>query len=533
MTQLFADGALVYDSRLNDRKLLGLKTTTGLNKAGTAEFILAPGHPAYNQFVSFRTVVTLYEGTALRFRGRALYPADDFYNCRTITCEGERGFLRDAILRPYLYQDSPAAIFAAALELYNAEVDDFKRFTLGEVTVTDANDYVRLESTNAETFADFFDKLVERCGGYITFNDDGNGGRAINWLAEIGTQSNQAIEFGENLLEFSRSGQSADMATAILPYGAQLEDGTRVTIASVTDDGGDWIQDNEAVALRGLIIATQTWDDVTEPANLLTKARQWLAEKKLAITSLQLTAADLSKMNRSLDTFHDGDRIRVRSKPHGVDDWFQLTDRAIDWLDPAAGQINLGKTQTSLTGADVAGDRNSQSALEKVKHQITADYQNGIAAAIQEATMTLSSLIQQTSESILLEVSETYARGDDVTSMIETRMTQLADSFNFTFTELRTQVETIDGETRTKFTEIEKYIRFEDGNIILGETGNEITLRIENDRISFMDGGAEVAYINNKQLYITDAHFLNSLRVGRFAWIPRENGNLSLVKVGD
>ena len=56
-------------------------------------------------------------------------------------------------------------------------------------------------------------------------------------------------------------------------------------------------------------------------------------------------------------------------------------------------------------------------------------------------------------------------------------------------------------------------------------------LHIENDRISFLDDGAEVAYLSNKRLYVTDAHFLHSLRVGAFAWVPRANGNLSLVKV--
>jgi len=81
--------------------------------------------------------------------------------------------------------------------------------------------------------------------------------------------------------------------------------------------------------------------------------------------------------------------------------------------------------------------------------------------------------------------------------------------------------------------EIHKYIRFENGDIILGESGNELTLRIENDRISFLDGGAEVAYFSNKQLYVLDGHFIHSLRVGKFAFLPRENGNLSLVKVGD
>ena len=68
---------------------------------------------------------------------------------------------------------------------------------------------------------------------------------------------------------------------------------------------------------------------------------------------------------------------------------------------------------------------------------------------------------------------------------------------------------------------------------IIGEEGNEITLKVDNDRISFLDGGLEVAWITNKQLTITDASFLNSLRIGKFAWIPRRSGNLSLVKVGE
>ena len=75
-------------------------------------------------------------------------------------------------------------------------------------------------------------------------------------------------------------------------------------------------------------------------------------------------------------------------------------------------------------------------------------------------------------------------------------------------------------------------IRFENGDIILGEEGNAIILRLENDRIRFLDDGVEVAYISDKQLYITDAHVLNSLQLGSFAFLPRENGNLSLVRVG-
>lgn len=405
MLQLFADGAVAYDSRLEEYGLLGLKTTTGLNKGGTAEIVMPPGHPAYNAFTSYRTVVELLENGALRFRGRALYPSDNFYNIRTITCEGERCFLRDGIHRPYLYQDTPAAIFAAALELYNASVDEFKRFTLGQVTVTDPNGYVRLESESAETFAAFYDKLVERCGGYIVFSTAEDGSRAINWLAEIDTESGQVIEFGENLLEFSRSGQSEELATAILPYGAQLDDGTRVTIATVTDDGADWIQDDEAVALRGRITATVTWDDVTEPDNLLKKAREWLAKHKLAVTSLQLTAADLSRMDHKIDSFHVGDRVKVQSHPHGVNEFFQLTERTVDWLNPAGGDITMGQTVATLTGADVIAQQSASNAANSIKAAAIQAARVDTAAQVQEMETRVNSKILQLADSITLEVS--------------------------------------------------------------------------------------------------------------------------------
>lgn len=530
--QLFADGVPVYHSMQDSYTLIGLETTEGLNKAGTCKITMPPDHPAYNAFVSHKTVVTLYDGDKRRFRGRALYPSEDFYNIRTITCEGERGFFQDAIHRPYLYQDSPAVIFSTALALYNGMVDPWKRFTLGVVTVTDANDYVRLESESAETFADFFNKLVDRCGGYITFEDDGNGGSVINWLEEVNTQSTQSIEFGQNLLDFTRSGQTDELATAILPYGAQMEDGLRVTISSVTKTGEDWIQDDEAVALRGLIMATNTWDDVTEPRNLLTKARQWLAEHKLAVTSLQLSAADLSRMDKSISSFYTGDRVRVVSKPHGVNDWFQLTERTIDWLDPAGGEITLGATQTSLTGADMLSNRNTSEVISRVRTDVLNSARNNTASVISETTLELMALIEQTADNIMATVSEEYMNADGVNSLISSKITQLSDSVTFTFAGLTTRLEEIDGESRTLWEEWRKYVRIDNGDLLLGEDGNEITLRLENDIVKFLDGGAEVAYISNKQLVITDAHFLNSIRVGNFALLPRKNGNLSLMKVG-
>ena len=408
MIEVYADGKTVYNSRLNDYALLGLTVTAALNKGGTAEFTMPPGHPAYGAFVNYKTIVEIYRAGEMLFRGRALYPADDFYNRRTITCEGERCFLKDAVMRPYLYQDSPAAIFADVVGIYNAQVEQSKRFLVGDVTVTDPNDYIRLESENAEQVGDTIDKLVDRCGGYIVFTTNSEGQRVINWYAALGYHSTQAIEFGENLLDFSRTQASTDLATRIIPYGAKdAETGERVTICSVNGDQ-DFIEDDEAVALRGVIARPVYWDDVTEPSNLLAKAKQYLASSKMVITTLRLSAVDLSVLNVNIDTLKVGGLIPVKSKPHGVDDEFLLTERIYNLMDPAQDTVTLGKDLTTLTGADVAGDRDTIDQLHRTEASIKADYQLGIAQAVQASETKMSSLIEQTSEDIRMEVSKTY-----------------------------------------------------------------------------------------------------------------------------
>jgi hypothetical protein len=532
MIQIFADDELIYDSRLHGTEILGLPVTSGLNKGGTAEIILPPDHPAYGRFVSYKTIVTIYKGTELKFRGRALYPHDDFFRRRTITCEGERCFFRDGVMRPYLYQDSPAAIFTDVVEIYNLQVEEAKQFLVGTITVTDPNEYIRLEASEPEQVADTLDALVERCGGYITFTTNNDGRRVVNWLADLNYRSSQVIEFGKNLTDFSRSDGDAVPITRLIPYGAKDEaTGERLTIESV-NDGLDFIQDDEAVALRGVIAQPMTWDDVTLPGNLLAKAQQYLSKAKNVVTSLQLTAVDLSDMDKDIDTFEIGDLVRVRSKPHKVDDDFLLTDRSEDLLNPSTGRITLGKEVQTLTGSAVLSDRKNTAQIQRVEQIVRADYSAGTAALVEEAKLTLTSLIEQTTEAITMEVAEQYATNDAVQSAIGTSMQQLADSFTFLFEQLQVTVDENDAAAREQYNTITSWIKFQDGDIVLGQDGDSLILRQQNDRISFIDDGAEVAYFSNKKLVVLDGHFLNSLRVGPFEAIPRVNGNLSIVKAG-
>ena len=370
---VFADGQPVYDSLLEEYDLAGLKSTRGLNIAGTAEIIMPRNHPAYNAFTSYRTIVEIYRAGKRRFRGRALYSADNFYGQRTVTCEGELCFLRDSINRPYKYEATPRSCFVTIINAHNAAVEEEKRFKVGEVTVTDADGYIKLESDKAETTLDTFNKLVDRCGGYVVFTDAEDGSRTINWLAKLDNRSGQSVEFGENLLDYSSTGASTtDLATVLVPYGARdTETKKRITIASV-NGGKDYIQDATATELRGTIMATVTWDDITDPAELLKKAKAWLNEHKLFIESLELSALDLSYMDMSIDSLTEGDTVRAVSIPHGIDEDFLLSQITEDYLHPEKSKITLGKTLQSLTGASATASGGSDYIFDDtdLKNQI-------------------------------------------------------------------------------------------------------------------------------------------------------------------
>lgn len=457
MIQIFADDALVYDSRLEEYDLESLSITTGLNIGGTATITMPHGHPAYDFFVGYKTIITIYRDSKLRFRGRALYPTEDFYRSRTITCEGEMCMLRDGISRPYLYQDSPAAIFAAVIQSYNSQVETWKQFRVGKVTVTDANDYLRLESESAETVLDTINKLVERCGGYIVFSEAEDGARLINWYANAGVSNNQVIEFGENLLNFAVTGANTTLATGLVPYGAADEDTQkRLTIESV-NGGKDFILAEDAKSIRGTIMATATWNDVTDPANLLRKAQAYLEELKVFVTSLELTALDLSYLDKDLDSFTVGDMIRVKSPPHGLDEDFQLTQLVEDLLHPEMSIVTLGKDLKSLTGAYVAGVTGVKNQAEADKILLKSEFIIGIEQVAADLERSLSSLIDQSETAILLQVSQTYARQDALTELEKDMTAKIAAMAGIITMEVSgglggtaSIVLTVNGETQTQ-----------------------------------------------------------------------------------
>lgn len=158
---------------------------------------------------------------------------------------------------------------------------------------------------------------------------------------------------------------------------------------------------------------------------------------------------------------------------------------------------------------------------------------NGNIIEVQEQ---LSTDISAVEESIRLEASEKYYTKDEAETFVgevNTILEQNSEGWEFQFNEIKANFDELNDTSNQTFAEWQKYIRFHDGNIILGQVGNEIELHIENDRISFIENGIEVAYLSNSKLNITNADVNTQLGIGKFAFIPRANGSLDFKKVGN
>lgn len=71
------------------------------------------------------------------------------------------------------------------------------------------------------------------------------------------------------------------------------------------------------------------------------------------------------------------------------------------------------------------------------------------------------------------------------------------------------------------------------GELTVGSPDSDITTVYTADRISFQRAGEEIAYISGTEnmLFIRHVNVIDTLRIGKFAWLPRESGNLSMLMV--
>lgn len=358
MYKVLCDDTLMCDSRIEELALINPVAKLEENKAGSFSFILPPGHPYYDSIKKRKSIISVYidEDAEPVFSGQCIEVKKDFYNQKTIYCEGELAFLNDSIQRPKRYEGYKVrGLLEAYIANHNAQVDESKRFTVGQVTVKDSNDYISCYTNMESTMKAIKEDLVDDLGGIIRIRHEG-GVRYIDYLAESPNTNSQAIRLGENLLDYTSNIDATDIATSIIPLGAKLEESTvegletRLTIESV-NNGIDYVHNADAVAAYGWIHKTITFDDVTTPEALKRKGEQYLTETQFENVVIEAKVVDLHFADKAVERFKISDQCRVESTPHGMNKNFRLTKQTLNLNNPEKDKFTLGKNEKTTLSA--------------------------------------------------------------------------------------------------------------------------------------------------------------------------------------
>lgn len=284
---------------------------------------------------------------------------------------------------------------------------------------------------------------------------------------------------------------------------------------------------NEALRTTyGYIVRSETFDAIDTADALITAAVERLAEGAGRFkTSVTVSAIDLYGAD-SAYPFRVGRLVKLTSTPHGVEGvGYVLQALDLDIVDPSRTSLDLGAVVASQTDATLTERRE------------TAREREVIRATLDKAVTSLGDTldrqlteVRQDAGSIVATALAGYVKQKDIDTykaQVSTRFEQTANEFGFLFEESERGIDAVSGQLTDELNERKSFIRFVDGNIVLGKDENPVTLKIENDRISFWQSDTEVAYLTDNQLFITNAQLLTTLRIGDFAFTPGYGGNLS------
>ena len=336
------------------------------NKCGSFKFGLAPGQPGYDLPQKLVTTVEVWcDGEAL-FYGRVFDESMALDRMKTVTCEGELAYLIDSIQRPASYEHvTLTQVLQSVLAEHNSQVEPFKQFELGNVTVPTPDGMITICTDWEDTLKFIQETLLGLTGGHLVIRH-ADGKRYLDYLESYNRRNTQGIEFGRNLIDYSQTASAENIATCVIPLGAKLEKAEDapedepdryLTIESV-NDGKDYVYNEEAVATYGWVSTAVKFDDEADPERLKEKGEEYLSSTQYDSLSLTLTAFDLGHLDADIQKIRVGDEIRVYSKPHGMDRYFPVTKQTVNLNNPEKDQIELETTVSqNLTDRIAQGNK--------------------------------------------------------------------------------------------------------------------------------------------------------------------------------
>lgn len=341
------DDTLIYSPAVIDKgyAISNAIITQEINKAGSLTFSMPVSNPAYDKVRKLKPTVHVYQNDIEIWRGRVIDSTRDFYNNKKITCEGELAYLNDGLLSPYDYTEGGIGISSyieMILNTYNSQCSDDRKIYLGNIEFSGT--IYRGSESYVNCLQELSDKILnnENVGGYVNIRHGNDGKSYLDLHSDSIGESSQVIKFGENMLDFEEYIDASSIFTCLVPLGARDEEtDVPIDITSV-NDGKNYIVSDTGVSLYGKIYRTYTWDDVTIPENLLTKATNLLNNSIAETATLTIPAVDLHLIDVSTEKISIGNQVKIQSLPHGLDNEFVCRKVSLNLLYPDQSEYTFG-----------------------------------------------------------------------------------------------------------------------------------------------------------------------------------------------
>lgn len=378
MYSVFANDLCIYNDMYIDEGHRVINPVLNLadNSAGSFTVTLPPTNVGFDIIKHLSTKIIVKRDNIEIWEGRVISENRDFWNRRSITCEGELAYLNDTIQPPAEYHNLTIYSFLTTMiEIHNSKVPSDKQFTVGIVTVTD--DFAEETEGNLYRYTNYEstmqcikEKLMDRFEGHLRIRKV-NGVRYLDYLKDYPDTNNQIFRFGKNLIDFTKNWDLTDLATVIIPRGKMLEESsiealTAYTTIESVNNGSIYYANQDAVNEFGRIEIVVDWSDVSEPNNLFTKAKKYLSEYQFDKMIIELNALDMHYISKNEAPINLLERVRCISKPHGLDKYFPVTEINIYLDEPDKTTYKLGDSEVPSLSVSLNSSNNE--LLNQIKN---------------------------------------------------------------------------------------------------------------------------------------------------------------------
>lgn len=336
---LISDGkrTIIHNPFTGGNKLLTGVIKLEVGKVGQFDFQFLPNNDGYK--VNIRPLLTLVEVVNEKtgeeiFFGRIAPISKDMpetgaasftYNARS-----ELDYLNDSQQRQEIYKGTKSGFVKKILDWHNDLVETYKEFRVGDIDdfVAD-NDYMEVEiDPNKKTLTIINDLIVAEYGLELQVRKV-DGIKYLDLLKRVGVDSQTSIKLTVNMTRNSQKINPDGIITRLVPLGKKDDKGKPLDIASV-NAGKIYIDRQDLIDQFGVRMATQPYDDVTEPGKLKELGQSFMEAQRAISYQYTVEAINLSLIKENFDELKEGNSYQVINPIMGIDERLRIVSRSID-----------------------------------------------------------------------------------------------------------------------------------------------------------------------------------------------------------